>query len=521
MGLITDIVGWVQDTTMDIQKATKMGAAKYDEARGPGVALVVDPDVWAIAGIAHKEKPQVVNYNVLRYLCKRDTVLAMIILTRLRQVKAFSRIRTHDEAEKTNATGFRVRLKAAAGDRTPAVEKREDEINGFLARCCREDVPQDQRIERSFATFLWRFTKDRLTIDQACAEIQLDRKGDPIQFYAIDGASIRIVDPTKRKTPDQAYVQLYNNQAVATFSDKELMFCPENVTTELAYSGYSLAETEIALKKVMAHLGIDETNSRQFHPGSMPKGLMALTGADMSEAQLQVLENKYKTQVATYRGKHRIPLLPIPRGGQMQFIHFPQATDIEFGNFLDYLVNTVTALYGMDPAEVNFPNRSGGIAGASPAMIQSSPEATRLTASRDKGLRTLLAFLEDCLNEELMPLLDQTEDFEFSFIGFDRQSDSERLDQDDKKSRVYMTINEIRVSHGLDTRDDGDVIRDAIWMQAKQADQMMAQQGEEGEGEAAQQGGDAGGGEEWESSTTPASKGEQWDMDEPEEGDLW
>lgn len=517
MGLFTDVTDWFGQTVSDIQKATKMGANRYDQSRGPGVALVVDPDVWAVAGVAHKEKPQIVNYTVLRYLCKRDTVLAMIILTRLRQVKAFSRIRTHEEAEKTNATGFRVKIKFGAGDRSPAVETREDELNSFISRCCRVDVPQDKRVERSFASFLWRFTKDRLTIDQACAEIQLDRNGLPVQFYAVDGSTIRIVDPTKRKDSNQAYIQLFNNMAVATFTDNEMMFCPENVSSELCYSGYALAETEIALKKVMAHLGIDETNSRQFHPGSMPKGLIALTGADISEDQLQVLEAKYKTQVATYRGKHRIPLLPIPRGGKMDFIHFPQASDIEFGNFLDYLVNTVTALFGMDPAEVNFPNRSGGIAGASPAMIQSSPEATRLTASRDKGLRTLLAFLEDCINEELMPLLDPTEDFEFSFIGFDRQTDQERLDHDDKKSKVYSTINEIREGHGLKPRDDGDVIRDPIWLQAKQGAEQMAMQQQ---GDDAVEGGEAGG-DGWESSTTPALKDEQWDTGESEMGDLW
>lgn len=247
---------------------------------------------------------------------------------------------------------------------------------------------------------------------------------------------------------------------------------------------------------------------------------MTVEGAEMSEDQVQVLEARWRSQVTgNFRSKHRVPFIPIPRGGKMSWLGLPQATDIEHGNFLDYLVNLLSALYGMDPAEINFPNRSGGIAGATPSMIQSSPEATRLTASRDKGLRTLLAYLEDCMNDELMPALDPTGDFEFSFIGFDRQSDADRLTQDDQKSKVYMTINEIREAHGMDEREDCDIIRDPTWLQARMAAQAQEQQGgltEEGEGATPEEGGQGGGAWKGEESE------EDWNLPEDEEeGDLW
>jgi len=511
MGLFSDLAGLFQGTVGDISKAS-VGGQMVDRGRGPGSALLVDPEVWAVAGTVYKEKPQPVSYNVLRYLCRRDTILATIILTRLRQVKTFARPRTHEEADRTNQTGYRVRMKPGAGERTAAVEKTEDDLNRFIARCGREDVEPH---ELGFGSFLWKFTRDRLEFDQACAEIRFDKKNTPVEFFAVDGSSIRIIDPAKREKAGAAYIQLYHNRTVASFLEREMMFCPENLTTQIEMNGYSVSETEIAIKKVMAHLGIDECNSRQFHPGSMPKGLFALMNADMSEDQLQTLEAKYKTQVANYRGRHRIPLLPIPRGGNLQFIHLPQANDIEFGNFLDFLYNTLTGLFGMDPTEINFPNRGGGIGGASPALISSSPEATRLTASRDKGLRTLLAFLEDCINSELMPYLDATGDFEFSFIGFDRQTEDDRLKQDEIKSRTYMTVNEVREAHGLEPRDDCDVIRDGTWLQAKMQEQMAQQQEQEGGGE-----GEEG---QWTGSEQGSSdEQEGWGVpEEPDEGDLW
>jgi len=502
MGFFGDLAGALSSAVEgvgELRKASVMGDDTTTlRGRGPGVAMVTDPLVWSVAGIAYKEKPFPASYSVLRYLCKRDTVLSAIILTRLRQIKTFARIRTHEEVERTNTTGFRVKLKAGAGERTPQVERTEDDLTQFVSRCGRADVT---RRERSFAHFLWKYTKDRLEIDQACAEKRKARDGTLVEFYAIDGASIRIVDPAKRNT-DAAYVQLWQNRPVAKFNEEDLMFCPENVTTDIYSNGYAISETEIAIKKIMAHLGIDETNARQFHPGSMPKGFLQVVNADISEEQIQVLEARWRNQVANYRGKHKLPFIPIPRGGRMEFIALPQATDIEHGNFLDYLVNTLTSLYGMDPAEINFPNRSGGIAGATPGLIQSSPEATRLTASRDKGLRTLLAYLEDCINDEIMPDLDPTGDFEFSFIGFDRQTDGDRADLENKTVRFYKTVNEIREGHGLEPRDDGDVILDATWLQAKQGAEMAQMQ--------EQMGGEGGGGEE-----------EGWGAPEEGEGDLF
>jgi len=512
MGLFSDIA----QVGGELLKATRIGGERMEPGRGPGSALLADPSVWAVAGYNYKEKPAAASYNVLRYLARRDTLIAAIVLTRLRQVKAFSRIRTSEEVEKTNTTGFRVRKKAGTGTKAKgkASNKKEDLYNKFIVRCARPDI---KPVERSFGDFLWRFARDRMELDQPCAERQLDRVGKLVQFFAVDGGSIRIVNPAKQKDLNAKYMQLYSNRPVALFKEEDMIFRPENLTTQMEYYGYATAEIETALKKVMAHLGIEETNARQFSPGSMPKGFMTMVNADISEEQMQILEARWRAQVAAYRGKQRIPFMPVPRGGKLEFIPLPQATDLEHGNFLDYLVNMLTALYGMDPAEINFPNRSGGIGNAVSPLIQSSPEATRLTASRDKGLRTLLAFLEDCINAEILPFIDDSyEDFEFTFIGFDRQTDTERLTADDKQSSTYKTVNEVRESHGLDPRDDCDVIRDGVWLQA----QMAKQAQESGEGLTGDEEGATGegGGEEWDSST----QGSKWaTAEEPEDGDLW
>jgi len=500
MGLLGDLASAVGHG-LDLFKA-EVEVPGIDEVRGPGGPMVADPFVWALSSAAYREKPSRVGYETLRYLCHRDSILSAIFFTRIGQLMPFSRPNLDEDSEMATgrANGFRVRLKKGAGERQDATKQREEAMTKFIQNCSREDVPHREKHERGFASFLKKFVRDRLELDQPCGFIELDRIGSPRQFYAIDGATVRVVDPAKSQEYD--YVQVYQGKVVTRFRDEEFMFCPENITTAMKQNGYGESEAEIAMRMVQAHLGIDETNSRQFQPGSMPKGMLTLTGADINEQQLRSLEARYKAQVATFRGKHKLPLLPISRGGRIDFIHFPQATDIEFGAFLDYIVNLCSALYRIDPVEINFPNRSGGIGGGG-NMINSAPEATRLTASRDKGLRTLVDFIEDCMNQELMPVLDPQGEFEFQFTGFDRQSESDRMTLDREKSSVYMTINEVREAHGMEPIEHGDIIRDPSFMQEKQG--AMGEQGADGEDD-----------------TDAAEAGGDWDSQWPSgEGDLF
>jgi hypothetical protein len=273
-GFLTSLAGLGGTVVPDIVKARTWASdakdARIEYGRGPGKGVVADPHVWVFAGGQFVEKPYAVSYTVLRYLCQRDNLLAAIILTRLRQVRSFAQIRTHEETERSVGKGFRIRLKQdASKSRTRAVIKREDELNQVLMRCCRDDCPSEERQERNFAFFLMRFVRDRLVLDQACAELVLDGKGQLVQFYAIDGATIRLVDPASSDFSNGKYAQVYQQRVVARFSDEELAFCPENVTTELIKVGYGTSEVEWALRAIVTHLGIDASNERMFHPGGL------------------------------------------------------------------------------------------------------------------------------------------------------------------------------------------------------------------------------------------------------------
>jgi hypothetical protein len=84
-----------------------------------------------------------------------------------------------------------------------------------------------------------------------------------------------------------------------------------------------------------------------------------------------------------------------------------------------------------------------------------------------------------CVNHEILPAMDPEGEFEFSFVGFDAKSDSEKADLASKQIKAYKTVNEVRQEQGLDEREDCEVILDNTWLQAKQA----AEQAEQAPGE--------------------------------------
>lgn len=486
MGLVSSLLSLGSSSTVDIVKARSTAVAQrgaqqekfFSNARGPGQALVSDPYTWAFSGGQYVNKPTSLNYTVLKYLAWRDPIVAAIILTRLRQVVSFAQVRTHDETQRSVGRGFRVKLKDGnAKKRSKAVENKEDEFNTFMARCSRADTQVPQ--ERHFSTFLWKFVQDRLKIDQASFEIQLDRKEVPVQFFALDGSTIRIAKSKFAEDNGIKYVQVYQERPVAWFTDKQLAFCPQNVSADLESNGYGISEIEIGIKTIMTELGAMEVNARNFTPGTIPRGFLTVDNAEMSEERMQELEMAWRSQIAGMRGFNHVPILSTPKGGKITFQSLPQSNDMVFAKFLDFVIQIMCALYGLDPVEIGIPMR--GSPGMQGGALSTANEEAKLTQSRDKGLRPLLTWVESCINLELMPLLDPEGEFEFSFVGFDAKSDSDKADLAGKQVKTFKTVNEIREENGLDPLEDGDMILDGTYLQAKQGAQAMAQQGAEGE----------------------------------------
>lgn len=133
-----------------------------------------------------------------------------------------------------------------------------------------------------------------------------------------------------------------------------------------------------------------------------------------------------------------------------------------FEKWVNYLINIATAVYKIDPAEINFPN-NGGVGGKGSSLF--SGEEGKYNQSKDKGLYPLLQFIENTINKYIVS--EFSDDYVFIFEGVNEKSEEAKLDIDKKRVETFMTVNEIRAERGLEPIEGGDIVENPYFMQSK------------------------------------------------------
>lgn len=444
-------------------------------------ALLEDP-LGILNAMGYKDRPYSLSYDVLRRMATKDAVVSSVITTRVNQVSSF----TAPARFSRDGMGYEIRL------RDPEEKPNKQDKDTMLAiEKFLEDTGYDNNNDREdFDTFIRKIVRDRLIYDQVTFEIVPDRKGRPAEFYAVDASTIRIATENIVASKAESgikdselikYVQVINNEIVAYYTAEELAFGSSNPRTDLYVAGYGFSELEMLIHQVTSHLWAEEYNSRFFSQGGTTKGILNLKGnanAPISPHQLDSFKRQWLSQVSGMTGAWKTPVVSVDG---LEYINVSQSNrEMEFEKWLNYLINIVCAVYQIDPAEVNFPNR-GGATGSGGGGLGDGGIEDRLKHSKDKGLRPLLRFIETLINKHIVSKFDDR--FVFSFVGLDQKSEKEILDQHTTSVKVYKTVNEIRKEEGMSEIEGGDIILDSNFVQnlgrMEQA-KMMSEMGGEG-----------------------------------------
>lgn len=472
---IYDIQQTQMNNMMDLQKS---------EAKGQQKALLENP-LGTLQAMNYKDRAFSLSYDILKKMATKDAVIGAIINTRINQVSSF----TSPARYSNDGIGFEITLR----DPNEAPTKEDEEM--FLAiETFLENTGYEKDNSRDdFDTFLRKIVRDRLTYDQATFEIIPDVKGRPAEFIAVDGSTIRIASEklnelgNKRElgiknSEEIKYVQVIDGEIRAYFTATELAFCIANPRTDIEQHGYGLSELEMLVHQITSHLWAEQYNSKFFSQGGTTKGILnfkASNGVPVNPEQLEAFKRQWLSQVSGMTGAWKTPVVSAEG---LEYINVSQSNrEMEFEKWLNYLINICCAVFQIDPAEVNFPNR-GGATGSSGGGLGDGGIEDRLAHSKDKGLRPLLRYIEAIINKHIVSRFSTR--YVFSFVGLDRKSESEKADQRAKDVKTYRTINEIRKDEGLEPLENGDILLDPSYIQylsqkaqQEQQEKMMAQGG--------------------------------------------
>ena len=485
--------------------------------------LAYDP-MTLMYTMGYKDRRFALSYEVIRQVTKQLSLSAAIIRHRINQCIQFCSPYRYTH----NSTGLGFQIKHKNADRTmSASEKRfAAELEQFIMFCGNPKANKHTgKMRPDFETFTKMFLRDLMEIDQGCFEIVPTRSKVPFEFMAVDGATIRIAaneyakdrkqdinarneaisalyNPIGKKANwpqydarggstklnNTSHVQVIRGQIQTLYQEGEMGFCIQNPRTDLLTNGYGESNTELLIRIITAHLYAEQHNMNVFQQGSFPKGILNIAGEDVDPAMLEAFKRQWAAQIQGVENSWKTPVFS---GPEIQFIPFQNTNqEMEFNNWINYLIRLQCAVWSIDPAEVGFELQSSQGQFAPPQY--ESPQEWKIKKSKDRGLRPLLRYYAYILSKEVIDKID--DHFYLDFVGLDELDQKDQIELLQQEATVFKTLNEVREAQGLEPLEDGDVILNPTYLQWKQMQQnqammeqqqQMAAEGQPADGQAA------------------------------------
>lgn len=505
-----------------IEKAKTKPAGESEYAERKAVIELGYPDEQQYG---YKEKTGMVSAGVLRNMARKDSLIIAIQQTKLSQVHPFTKYQKDkyspgwiiDPVEVADVSDEDKLELADPGldDETRAFKKHEldkkraklkqkqskelEKVKAFILNCGMPPEETDTTYRRwDFTKFVSAIVQDRLTYYYAAIELVPTKDGDKLHhFYPVSAGTIKYVsvrsaeeytklmepilmertkmekrfDPTK----PFRYVQVVRGKIVAAFTEDELIYEAVHPTVDPEDNGYAMGELEMLVRIITAHLYAEAHNTNFFTQGIGTKGILHIKGDNISRGQLEAFKRQWFNQVVNTRNAFRPPIIGMAE--DVKWVELAQSNkDMEFDNWMNYLIKITCAVYQIDPSEINF-----DITKNNTSTLQEANNEERLKASKDKGLRPLLDYVENIINNHILTYWDKdlASKYKFKFVGFDaesRKSEQERLQ---KETTVWKTLNEARVEMGKQPIEGGDIVLNATFTQylAQKQQQAQAAQG--------------------------------------------
>ena len=333
--------------------------------------------------------------------------------------------------------------------------------------------------------------RDELTLDQIATEIQYNKKGEPVAFFAVDAATIERVIPEKEKETEFRYLQIVEGMPAAGYTMDNMIFDFENPRTDIYHSMYGYSLVEQAVDLITSEINTFIYNAGNFTENKLPKGMLLLNDDANSDVIDEMEDYIAEIMSGGPLNQWRIPIIPSgSKDAKLEWKAINTNREMEFQAWLDYLSSGVMALFGCSADELGIQSQK------SQAMFENGG-ADRMAAAKSSLLGDLLVFFESYLNKIVSKI---NPEYVLEFVGYEKDNPNTVADLDEKEVRTWKSVNEKRAEKGLDPinleeiKNGADLPMNVQLVQMFQSQQAM---GDDGMGEDMEGGmGDFGGEEE-------------------------
>lgn len=459
-------------------------------------SIFFDPNDISGNGKGFKDSRGILSFSTLRKMGDIYVIRA-IVNTRIEQIQNFLHFSEDEQKE-----GYIIRRKKSlfkdkeTEDLSNEDKKKIERIVEFL-----ENGGWTEKWDNidSFQEFIRKITFDSLTLDQLAFEVVRNRNWEPQKFRAIDASMIRFldtVDPRRRQAFEDyrfkgylpRYCMVWDEQILHNPITKEpILYYPwelgfgiRNKTSNIRKNGYGTSELETLVEVITWILWGMQYNGNFFSQGSQPKGFINIKNSNASPSTLNEFRQAWTQTMRGVQNSHRVPVI---NGIDLEWIDLQKNNrDMEFNDWLKFLIIIGCAVYRMDPTELGFQFKDQA------QIFGQDGQKTRLQHSREKGLKPILVFLENVITKYLISELD--EDFEFAFTGIEVEDEEAQVKLDSEKLEKGMVAMQdiFQKYSGRPFDPENDIIINQVYQTAKQAQQQQDMYGASVPGESEEAG---------------------------------
>lgn len=388
------------------------------------------------------ERPSALGFDSLRLMVEQTPILNAVVMTRIRQVQRFCRV-----AEKnTDAPGFEIRHMDKAHAITDEETQSIQLLNRFMMNCGWEFSPRRRKALRrdSFSQFMAKVVRDTLTLDSVGIETEWkrDKALGFDGFYAVDGGTIRLCTEEGYKGDDEIFaLQVVQGRVSTAYTYEDLIYEARNPRSDVRVCGYGLPETELLIRVVTGFLNAMTYNIKGFDQNAIPKGVLHMTG-NYTQQDIDAFKRYWNSMVKGINNQWSLPLLiSKDQDSKASFEKFGvEYNEMYFSKWMTFLTSVICAVYGMSPSEINFDSFTGGNTSA----LSGSDTSEKLAASKDSGLRPVLAYFENLFTDYIVG--EFSDKFAFRWTGLDPAD----ADKKHELKKMILTVNEARAEEGYD-----------------------------------------------------------------------
>jgi hypothetical protein len=440
---------------------------------------------------SYKHKMSRISNKMLKEVSIRDWLVSAIIQCRVDTLLRFSR-----PEHRRHEMGFRVVKK------DHNTEYSKDELNeiaaleDFIYNCGRKDgTPANER--SLFGEFLKLTVRDALTYGNVAIEKVKTRKGGLHRFRPLPAESVYLInkrlskeqikatddsanqtyrqpmsnnDPKKDQQINEVpidyykYVQMsYNMQPLAHFGDEDLVFKLFNPQNMADSNGYCYSPLELAIGNITNHLNVENYNANFFTQGYAARGVLHLKGT-VTQSQLMNFRRQFYNTISGAQHAWRTPI--VAGLDEVQWVPMSaSAREMEYINFNNHLMRILCTQFAIDPMEIGLDYL---ISGNGKAPSQQANNEYKIAYSRERGLYPILMFIEDLINGDIIPSLDQnlSDKYKFVFTGYTDETAQTEIAQMQAEMTVWKTMNDLLIQsqkEKIDTPAANLPLNQAFW----------------------------------------------------------